>query len=139
MSTIAIVALGLTLVIVVGEIDLSFGYMYGLASSLVAVSWIVWGWPVWAAILLAFAAAIGVGCFNAFFVTVVKIPSFIVTLGSGQLIFGIHAARHRTRRPSTPPTHRPARSSTQGEIDWFFGLSQPAGPAVRVPDAGRCG
>ena len=35
MSTIAIVALGLTLVIVVGEIDLSFGYMYGLASTVI--------------------------------------------------------------------------------------------------------
>ena len=36
MSTIAIVALGLTLVIVVGEIDLSFGYMYGLAATLIS-------------------------------------------------------------------------------------------------------
>ena len=54
MSTIAIVALGLTLVIVVGEIDLSFGYMYGLGLDLIAVAWIVWGWPIWLAILLAF-------------------------------------------------------------------------------------
>ncbi len=61
MSTIAIVALGLTLVIVVGEIDLSFGYMYGLAATLIAVAWIVWGWPIWLAILLAFAAAVVVG------------------------------------------------------------------------------
>ena len=54
MSTIAIVALGLPLVIVVGEIDLSFGFMYGLASILIGVAWIVWGWPIWAAIILAF-------------------------------------------------------------------------------------
>ena len=52
MSTIAIVALGLTLVIVVGEIDLSFGYMYGLASILIGVAWVVWGWPIWFAIPL---------------------------------------------------------------------------------------
>src|SRR5258706_8818241 len=56
MSTIPIVALGLTLVIVVGEIDLSFGYMYGLASILVGVSWIVCGWPIYLAIPLAFIA-----------------------------------------------------------------------------------
>jgi ribose/xylose/arabinose/galactoside ABC-type transport system permease subunit len=43
MSTIAIVALGLTLVIVVGEIDLSFGFMYGLAANLISVAWIMWG------------------------------------------------------------------------------------------------
>ena len=89
MSTIAIVALGLLLVIMVGEIDLSFGFMYGLAATLISVSWIVWGWPIYFAILLPFAAAVGVGAANAFLVTVVKIPSFIVTLGTGQLIFGL--------------------------------------------------
>ncbi|MBA3235765.1 MAG: hypothetical protein H0T59_07230, partial [Chloroflexi bacterium] len=72
MSTIAIVALGLTLVIVVGEIDLSFGYMYGLASILIGVAWVVWGWPIYFAILLAFAAAAGLGAINAFLVTVLK-------------------------------------------------------------------
>ncbi|HEX4934410.1 MAG TPA: hypothetical protein VFV33_14575, partial [Gemmatimonadaceae bacterium] len=81
MSTIAIVALGLTLVIVVGEIDLSFGYVYGLASILIGVAWIVWGWPIYAAIVLAFAAAAGLGAINALLVTALRIPSFIVTLG----------------------------------------------------------
>ena len=33
MSSVAIMALGLTLVIVVGEIDLSFGAMYGLGAN----------------------------------------------------------------------------------------------------------
>src|SRR6187402_3122680 len=46
MSTIAIVALGLLLVIIVGEIDLSFGFTYGFAASLISVSWIMWGWPI---------------------------------------------------------------------------------------------
>ena len=41
MSSVAIMALGLTLVIVVGEIDLSFGAMYGLAANALAVMWIV--------------------------------------------------------------------------------------------------
>src|SRR5918992_179059 len=88
MSTIAIVALGLLLVIIVGEIDLSFGFTYGLAASLISVSWIIWGWPVWLSILLAFAVAIGIGAGNALLVTGLRIPSFIVTLGTGQLIFG---------------------------------------------------
>ena len=122
MSTIAIVALGLTLVIVVGEIDLSFGYMYGLASILIGVAWIVWGWPIWLAIMLAFAAAIGLGSINAFLVTVVKIPSFIVTLGTGQLVFGttLLVSNTATLNPSYPPV---GKVVPQGEIDWFFGLS----------------
>ena len=122
MSTIAIVALGLTLVIVVGEIDLSFGFVYGLASILIGVAWIVWGWPIWAAIILAFAAAAGVGAINSFLVTVLKIPSFIVTLGTGQLVFGttLLVSNTATLNPAYPPVGKVVPS---GEVDWFFGLS----------------
>jgi ribose/xylose/arabinose/galactoside ABC-type transport system permease subunit len=122
MSTIAIVALGLTLVIVVGEIDLSFGYMYGLASILIGVAWIVWGWPIWLAMGLAFVAAAALGTINSFLVTVLKIPSFIVTLGTGQLVFGttLLVSNTATLNPAYPP---PGKTVPQGEVDWFFGLS----------------
>ena len=127
MSTIAIVALGLTLVIVVGEIDLSFGYMYGLASILIGVAWIVWGWPIWAAIILAFLAAATVGAINAALVTMLRIPSFIVTLGTGQLVFGttLLVSNTATLNPSYPPA---GKVVPQSEIDWFFGLSNQALP-----------
>ncbi len=122
MSTIAIVALGLTLVIVVGEIDLSFGYMYGLASTLIAVSWIVWGWPLLFAIPLAFAGAALVGAVNGFLVAVARIPSFIVTLGTGSLIYGstLLISNTATLNPQYPP---PGKTVPQNEVDWFFGLS----------------
>jgi len=122
MSTIAIVALGLTLVIVVGEIDLSFGYMYGLASILIGVAWIVWGWPIWAAIPLAFVAAAVLGSVNATLVTLLKIPSFIVTLGTGQLVFGttLLVSNTATLNPAYPPV---GKVVPEGEVDWFFGLS----------------
>lgn len=89
MSTMAIIALGTSLVIVVGEIDLSFGFLYGLAAMVLAVAWLVLGWPLPLAILAAFGAAAVLGSFNAFLTTVVAIPSFIATLGSGTLAFGI--------------------------------------------------
>ncbi|HSO30597.1 MAG TPA: ABC transporter permease [Candidatus Sulfomarinibacteraceae bacterium] len=122
MSTIAIVALGLTLVIVVGEIDLSFGYMYGLASILIGVSWIIWGWPIYFAIPLAFAASLLIGAINAFLVTVIKIPSFIVTLGTGQLVFGttLLVSATATLNPAYPPV---GRTVPKDQIAWFFGLS----------------
>jgi ribose/xylose/arabinose/galactoside ABC-type transport system permease subunit len=122
MSTIAIVALGLTLVIVIGEIDLSFGYMYGLASILIAVAWIIWGWPIYFAIPLAFVAAVLIGSANAFLVSVLKIPSFIVTLGTGQLIFGttLLVSNTATLNPSYPPG---GQVVPPDQIAWFFGLS----------------
>ncbi len=88
LSTIAIMGFGLTLVILAGEIDLSFAAVYGLSTNIVAVLWITHGVPVYGAILIAFLAAITVGLFNAFFTAVVKIPSFIATLGSSTLVFG---------------------------------------------------
>lgn len=122
MSTIAIVALGLTLVIVVGEIDLSFGFMYGLAANLISVSWIMWGWPIWAAIVLAFAAAALLGAVNALLVTRVGIPSFIVTLGTGQLVFGLTlwVSATATLNPAYPPA---GKVVSESEVDFFFGLS----------------
>ncbi|MDE0670043.1 MAG: ABC transporter permease [bacterium] len=63
MGVLGIIGLGLLVVLLVGEIDLSFS-------------------------ALAVLSAIGVGLFNAFFVNVVKVPSFIVTLGSNTLVFG---------------------------------------------------
>lgn len=127
MSTIAIVALGLTLVIVVGEIDLSFGYMYGLGAMTIAVAWIIWGWPLYAAIPLAFGAAITVGAVNAFIVTLIKIPSFIVTLGTGQLIFGttLLISQTATLNPAYPP---PGTTVDAGELGFFFGLSNQSLP-----------
>ncbi len=88
LSTIAIMGLGLTLVIIAGEIDLSFANVYGLGTNIVAVLWITHAVPVYLAIVVAFLAAAAVGLFNAFFTAVVGIPSFIATLGSSTLVFG---------------------------------------------------
>jgi ribose/xylose/arabinose/galactoside ABC-type transport system permease subunit len=128
MSTIAIVALGLTLVIVVGEIDLSFGYMYGLAATTIGVAWIVWGWPLFLAIPLAFLVAIGVGAINGFLVAVPKIPSFIVTLGTGSLVFGSNLliSNTATLNPAYPP---PGKVVPPDEVAFFYGLSNQDLPA----------
>lgn len=122
MSTVAIVGLGLTLVIVVGEIDLSFASVYGLSSMIVAVAWILWGWPIYAAIPLGFAVAVLIGAFNAFFTTVVAIPSFIATLGSSTLVFGftILVSNTASLNPAYPPT---GREIDPAQLSFFTGLS----------------
>src|SRR5256714_33958 len=89
LSSIAIMGFGLTLVIIAAEIDLSFAAVYGLSTNIVAVLWVTHGFPIYVAILIAFAAAICVGLFNAFFTAVGKIPSLIATLGSSTLVFGL--------------------------------------------------
>src|SRR5207237_1148142 len=44
---------------------------------------------VYCAILVAILASVAVGLFNSFFTVIVKIPSFIATLGSSTLVFGL--------------------------------------------------
>jgi ribose/xylose/arabinose/galactoside ABC-type transport system permease subunit len=121
-STIAIMSLGLLLVIVAGEIDLSFANLYGLCTNVLAVLWLLHGVPVYLAILAAIAVAVLVGCFNAFFTSVVGIPSFIATLGSSTLVFGFTLYIGKTQNYSAqfPPEGRTVPAS---QYDFFHGLS----------------
>jgi ribose/xylose/arabinose/galactoside ABC-type transport system permease subunit len=133
LSTIAIMGFGLTLVIIAAEIDLSFAAVYGLGTNIVAVLWVTHGVPVYVAILLAFLAAIGVGAFNAFFTAIVKIPSFIATLGSSTLVFGFTLLIGQTQNISyqfPPPGH-----SVQSGANFFKNLGNAAIPG-KVPEQG---
>jgi ribose/xylose/arabinose/galactoside ABC-type transport system permease subunit len=126
MSSVAIMAIGLTLVIVVGEIDLSFGAMYGLAANTLAVMWVVHGVPVYFAIPLTLVIAALVGAFNGSLVTRWKIPSFIVTLGSYNLLYGLSlwVSNSGTFNPNYPPS---GEDLPQGQLDFFIGLTQSFG------------
>ncbi|MXZ31791.1 MAG: ABC transporter permease [Acidimicrobiia bacterium] len=88
MGVLGIIGLGLLVVLLVGEIDLSFSALAVLSAIVMGKMWVELGYHIAVGILVAFAVAIGVGLFNAFFVNVVKVPSFIVTLGSNTLVFG---------------------------------------------------
>ena len=88
MGVLGIIGLGLLVVLLVGEIDLSFSALAVLSAVVMGKMWVELGYHIAIGILVAFAVAIGVGLFNSFFVNVVKVPSFIVTLGSNTLVFG---------------------------------------------------
>jgi rhamnose transport system permease protein len=84
----AIMALGLTLVIVAGEIDLSVASVAGLASAV--LGWMVErGSPLAIAIAVAVAAGAVCGLFNGVLVARVGLPSLVVTLGTLALFRGL--------------------------------------------------
>lgn len=88
-AVIAMLALALTLVVIVGEFDLSVGYLVGL-SHILALGFIVRNgmpWPL--AVLLVAAIAAGVGFINGVLVHVAKIDSFIATLGMGTICYAV--------------------------------------------------
>jgi ribose/xylose/arabinose/galactoside ABC-type transport system permease subunit len=126
MSSVAIMGLGLTLVIVVGEIDLSFGAMYGLAANSLAVMWILGGVPIYLAIPLTLLIGAAVGVFNGLLVTSLKIPSFIVTLGSYNLLYGLslYVTHASTFNPVYPPE---GYSVPPGQLGFFNDLTKQLG------------
>lgn len=83
--------LGLAVVITsaVGEFDLSFAFIYGLAGTAYASLVVLHGWSVPVAILTALVAALVAGLANALLVVIVGVNSVVVTLGTGSLCLGI--------------------------------------------------
>jgi ribose/xylose/arabinose/galactoside ABC-type transport system permease subunit len=88
-SSLGIVALGLLLVIVAAEIDLSVGAVYVLAPVVVSVLWVQHRVPFLIALVLGLLISSCVGLFNGLVTVTMRIPSFIVTLGSLNLVLGL--------------------------------------------------
>ncbi|GAB2449539.1 ABC transporter permease [Nocardioides hungaricus] len=84
-SVFTLLAMGQIFVLLLGEIDLSIGYVGGIGgvvmAELVAESR---GWPWWSAIPAALALCFLIGLFQGTIITRLRLPSFVVTLG-GQL------------------------------------------------------
>ena len=78
---LAVIAIGMTFVLVVGGIDLSVGSVLALSSALLGSALTSWGWPLVAAVPLALLVGLLAGIANGVVTVAWGIPSFIVTLG----------------------------------------------------------
>jgi ribose transport system permease protein len=88
-STNANIALGMTLVILTGGIDLSVGSTMALAGTMSAGFIALSGLPVWMAISLGLFVGIIVGLFNGFVITKTGMPPFIVTMAMTSMARGL--------------------------------------------------
>jgi rhamnose transport system permease protein len=85
---VGLIALGMTLIIITGGIDLSVGASLGLVTIVVGFSFAA-GVPLAVAIVLGLVAGIALGAFNSFFITVVNLHPLVVTLGTLALFRGV--------------------------------------------------
>lgn len=83
----AIVALGASYVVLGGEIDLSTGTLTAFSGCAVAVLMVA-GVNLWIAIPIVLILGAIIGSFTGFVVTIIKIPSFIASLGMSYVILG---------------------------------------------------
>jgi ribose transport system permease protein len=87
MSVLAIVSVGICIIIITGEIDLSFAAVLGFCP-LVTVLLLPYTGDI-VAVVVALMTGLGIGYVNGVFTTKVGVPSFIVTLGMMGLLTGL--------------------------------------------------
>ncbi len=81
-----VIALGIVLVLLVGQIDLSVGSVSGLAAAVVAIGSVQLGWPTLLAVVVALGVGAVVGVLYGALATRLGLPSFVLTL-AGLLVF----------------------------------------------------
>jgi putative multiple sugar transport system permease protein len=83
---VLVLAIGMVMVIVIGQIDLSVGSVAGFVVMVMALSAQDWGLPWWLAVLLGLAVGALIGAWQGLWVAKLGIPGFITTL-AGMMIF----------------------------------------------------
>ncbi len=80
-SSVIVIAMAVTFVLLLGEIDLGAGFVAGVGAAVLATR-LADGWSLPTAILISTLAALALGLFTGFMVAKVGIPSFVVTLAN---------------------------------------------------------
>src|ERR1035437_3259387 len=92
-----ILAIGEGFILLLGEIDLSLGYIAAIGGVVAALLVqpqatnpdMFHNWPWWGAIIAALVICAGIGAINGFIVTRLRVSSLIVTLASQMVLFGM--------------------------------------------------
>jgi putative multiple sugar transport system permease protein len=136
-SYILLLAIGMVLVIIAGHIDLSVGSLAGLIGAVAGVMIVQWGWPWWLAIVACLIVGGLLGAWQGFWIALVGIPAFIVTL-AGMLIFRgmtLITLKNQQITPFPDPIRAlgggflPDLSGGQSSFEWltvFLGVSASA-------------
>lgn len=74
------ISVGIVIILLLGEIDLSVGAVSGLCAAVMAVLNVKYGWSGPLAVLMGLASGLLIGILQGFWITKLRVPSFIVTL-----------------------------------------------------------
>lgn len=102
-AMVSVMAVGMTFTITAGEIDLSISSIVALAALVTAI--LIEKIGVIPAVLAGIGVGAVTGMINGVIMTKVRIPAFLVTLGTGTIISGL--ARMITNLQAVPVTNRP--------------------------------
>ena len=120
---VAIIALGMTFVIITGGIDLSVGSVLCLCSMVLAVTMHA-GYSIEVGILASIATALSIGAFNGILIAYLGFPPFVVTLGMLSIARSLAmVASNNTVVFQFGPDHDKLLALGGGA--WVFGIANP--------------
>jgi len=105
-SILGFIAIGQTLVILVGSLDLSVPYVASLTSVLAGGMMAGQSGNVVPAVLYVLVVAAGIGLANGLIVSLLKVHGFIATLGTGLILSGYLATHYQGTHGSAPRSFR---------------------------------
>ena len=114
----AIVAVGIVLLLVSGEIDVSVGMVFALSPYLMHYAIDLYGIPAIPAIVLALAVAGGIGLLNGFITMRFRVPSFVTTLGMFYVLQGVLLTTSGAFPVSIPQETKGGIQTWLGAGDW---------------------
>ena len=79
-AVFSLLAMSEVFVLILGEIDLSSGFVAGIGGAIMAVLLTNHGWPWWVSIIVGLLACAGIGLIQGAIITLIGLPSFVVTL-----------------------------------------------------------
>lgn len=91
-SLLGIMAVGVSLLMIGGEFDLSAGVQTASTALVATITAYQFTLNAWVGVFIALVFAVGVGSLNGFLLTRTKLPSFIVTLGTFFVLQGLNLA-----------------------------------------------
>lgn len=87
-AAVGTIAVGVVLVLLLAQIDLSIGSVSGFAAAILAITFVQMGWPLWLGLILPLAAGAVIGLIYAVLFLRFGVPSFVSTLGGLLAVLG---------------------------------------------------
>lgn len=99
---IGFISIGVTFVIITGGIDLSVGTVMMAGAIIGGTAYKSWGWSIEASLLLIIFVGMAFGFLNGLLVSRLKMPPFIVTLGTMMISMGVGSIVSQVRSATFP-------------------------------------
>ncbi|MCR4907213.1 MAG: ABC transporter permease [Lachnospiraceae bacterium] len=90
LAFVGMIGIAQSLLLLVGELDLSVGKIASLCGILSGIMMVHWGWNSWLSLIIALALGLVFGCINGLIITKLRLNSMVATIGMQGVYGGIN-------------------------------------------------